>query len=53
MPLGRQGKRNHNICGVMLDCVSEVLQEYGLKYDRAFKIWNLALFGPNPDTPLR
>jgi hypothetical protein len=36
-----QGKRNHNICGVRLDCGSEVLQAYRLKYDRAFKSWDL------------
>ncbi len=36
-----QGKRNHNIRGVRLDCGSEVLQEYRLKYDEAFKIWKL------------
>jgi hypothetical protein len=32
---------NHNICGVRMDCGSEVSQEYGLKYDRAFNGWNL------------
>jgi hypothetical protein len=30
-PFVRQGKRNHNICGSMLDWSSEVLQEYGLE----------------------
>jgi len=29
------------MCGVRLDCGSEFLQEYRLKYDRAFKSWNL------------
>jgi hypothetical protein len=29
------------MCGVRLDCGSEVLQEDRLKYDRAFKSWNL------------
>ncbi len=32
MPLGRQGKRNHNIGGVRLDCSSEIVQEYWLGY---------------------
>jgi hypothetical protein len=36
-----QGKKNHKIYGVSLDCGSEVFQEYGLEYDRAFKGWNL------------
>ncbi len=40
-PFVCQGKRNHNICGIRLDCGSEVFQEYALKYDRAFKGWNL------------
>ena len=31
IPLVSQGKRNHNICDVRLDCGSEVLQEYRLK----------------------
>ena len=31
IPLGRQGKRNHDICGSKLDWSSEVLQEYGLE----------------------
>jgi hypothetical protein len=35
-----QGKRNHNLCGVRLDCGSDALQEYRLKYDRALKNWN-------------
>jgi len=35
------GKSNHNICGIRLDCGSEVFQEYALKYGRAFKGWNL------------
>lgn len=37
IPLLSQGKRNHNICGVNLDCGSEVRQVYKLKYDRALK----------------
>jgi len=40
-PFVCQGKRNHNICGIRLDCGSEVIQEYRLKYDRAFNGWNL------------
>ena len=32
-----QGKSNHNICDIRLDCGSVVFQEYGLKNDRAFK----------------
>jgi hypothetical protein len=36
-----QGKRNHNIRGIWLDCSSEILQENGLKNDRNFKGWNL------------
>jgi len=31
IPLVRQGKRNHNICGIAMDWSSEVLQEYGLE----------------------
>jgi hypothetical protein len=27
IPLVNQGKSNHNICGIMLDCSSQVLQE--------------------------
>ena len=41
MPHVSQGKGNHNMCGVRLDCGSAVLQEYRLKYDRAFKRWDL------------
>jgi len=37
----RQGKSNYNICGIRLDCGSDVVQEYGLKYDRAFNSRNL------------
>jgi hypothetical protein len=36
------------MCGVRLDCGSEVLQEYRLKYDglsRAGIYWKLSLFG--------
>jgi hypothetical protein len=29
------------MCGSRIDCGSEVIQEYRLKYDRAFKRWNL------------
>jgi hypothetical protein len=29
------------MCGVMLDCGSEVLQEYRVKYDRYFNALNL------------
>ena len=29
------------MCGVMLDCGSEVLHEYRVKYDRYFKALNL------------
>jgi hypothetical protein len=36
IPLVSQGKRNHNICGVRLDCSSEVVHEYRLEQDRSF-----------------
>ncbi len=36
-----QLKSNHNICGIRPDCGSEIFQEYGLKYDIAFKGRNL------------
>ena len=36
-----QGKINHNIWDVRVDWGPEVLQEYGLKYDRALKNRNL------------
>ena len=39
--LASQGERTHNICGVRPGYGSEVLQEYRLKYDRAFKRWDL------------
>ena len=41
IPHVSQEEKNHNICDVRLDCGSEVLQEYRLKYDRALKNWNL------------
>ena len=55
--LASKGKRNHNMCGVMLDCGYEVLQGYRLKYDRAFNDLNLLetdifLAWPRHNTPL-
>ena len=32
IPLVGQGKSKHDICGIRLDCGSEVFQEYGLEY---------------------
>ena len=32
IPFVSQGKRNHNICGLRLDCSFEVLQEYRLVF---------------------
>ena len=52
-----QIKRNHNPCGIRLECGSNAFHEYELKCDWAFnglvfiKIWTL--FWPNPDTPCR
>ena len=31
IPFVSQGKRNHNICDITLDCSLEVLPEYGLE----------------------
>jgi hypothetical protein len=36
-----QRKKKHNISCIRLDCGSEVLQEYRVKYDRALKSRNL------------
>jgi hypothetical protein len=36
-----KGRRGHNICGIRLDCGSEVSQEYGLKYNWTFNVWDL------------
>jgi hypothetical protein len=37
-----KGRRDNNICGIRLDCGSEISQEYGVKYNRAFKECSLS-----------
>jgi hypothetical protein len=36
-----KGKSNHNICGIRLDCGSEVFQEYRSEQNSDFKKWKL------------
>ncbi len=37
MALGCQQKINHKICGISLDCGSEIVQEYELRYNDDYK----------------
>ena len=50
-----QGQNCHNIYAIRPNCGSERFAEFGFKYHRKFKGWNLWEIGTiraNPDTPL-